>query len=158
MKTVLLGMNNADPDKAFDPYKSNASGERLVKMINEYATAHDRPAITKEQFADGFERDNILHKNYWDLKEARKKRWEILEKYKNRKIIVFGDQTRQALEYSKHRPEGWVADMNNMILIKFLPHPSGRCFDYNVKDFRILVGGILYRQLEIWSSANAESD
>jgi hypothetical protein len=146
MTTVLLGMNNPDPDDAFAPYKKGSSGHRLVKMIDEYLASEDIDAkCNPELFMRVFKRVNMLNEFDWNLDRAIARRQEVLTDIYQHKIVIFGDQTHRALGFPKAKYCVWSSFAGSRYVS--LPHPSGLTRAFNNHKLRLAAGEILFNEL-----------
>lgn len=157
MKTILLGMNNPQSDSpghALFPHPPGCAGYRLWAMLS----AVSQGTITRSDFLDGFERINLLDSRVWDVKEARKRAPDVLEVIEGRRVVVLGrtawktllwpQRHRFARHLMNHRILDWkelyfAGHWTNLVIV---PHPSGRCREYNSATMQGVVGDLLLQE------------
>ncbi|QGZ13909.1 hypothetical protein PP939_gp261 [Rhizobium phage RL38J1] len=146
-RTILLGMNNPDPNDAFSTKKPGASGARLLSFMNEYLAkmfVQEPIQIGGFDFERCFDRRNALDSSQWDMQKASENRDNILKSVKGRRIIAFGSATMTAL--GLHQPCLRWHTINGTEWC-FAPHPSGLNRMYNDPAVRIKMGEILWTEM-----------
>lgn len=157
---VLVAMNNpisSDPKYALYPAPQGCTGHRLWEMLDLYARAHWNTFVSKVQYRDAFDRRNVLSQKEWSMAEARVAGAELAWSLLNRRVVVLGVQTLEALLGKEPRPpwgqwrEATVSRPHEVFytspgLLRYclLPHPSGRCREYNDPRMRELTGRTLW--------------
>ncbi|QIG69662.1 hypothetical protein EVB81_093 [Rhizobium phage RHph_I46] len=155
-KTVLLGMNNPDPNDAFATQKKTGSGYRLLSFMNEYLRPR-KIEIGGYDFERFFDRMNVLDTAEWDLAAAISRREEILEKVRGRRVIVCGASTILALGLNpdllrNHTYSVSIGDYfnwrkhNKTTWCRF-PHPSGANRLFNLESYRVAAGKVLWEEI-----------
>lgn len=124
MRPVLLGMNNpisSDPRHALYPHPPGCAGWNLRKYSG----------LTDEEYLARFDRRNILSQRKWEKREALAAADVLREELGPRRVVLLGVEVaaimRLPVSYAPfiwRRTEagGWWAG---------LPHPSGRCREWN---------------------------
>lgn len=152
MKPVLLGMNNPlseNPRHALFPYPPGCAGWNLMRL----AGFEER----QREWLEMFERRNILNGQEWDSERARIVGRELRAELRDRVVIVLGSEACAAVwpeallarQYEWRRfqpawrgergpPGGWWAR---------LPHPSGRCRDWN-SDYHRAAVRVFFEEVE----------
>ncbi|QGZ14177.1 hypothetical protein PP940_gp052 [Rhizobium phage RL2RES] len=148
-RTILLGMNNPDPNDAFSTRKPGASGVRLLGFMNEYLAktfVKEPIQIGGFDFERCFDRRNVLDSSQWDLQKASENRDNILKSVEGRRVIVLGGQTANALHLGIGENLVWFNRRGTTMWCK-MPHPSGLNRIYNTEAARIAVGKILWEEM-----------
>lgn len=141
MKIVLVGMNNpygADPKYALYPMPATSAGGRLFKMLR----AASDGDLGMSEYARIFDRINLVSGD-WDRRLAEAKATDLVinGNYARRRVVLLGQEVKNAFlktstialpesharwQYcSRSGAERWAT----------LPHPSGRCRDWNDPEF-----------------------
>lgn len=152
MKTVLCGMNNplgAHPRLALWPHPPNCTGWRVWRMLDEASVASGLGTVTEKQYREGFERVNVLDSVEWSAREASRSGREKMDSMTGRRIVFFGVRTLKAVglprsEWGVWREYHWLPAEPMIYCI--LPHPSGRCREYNDPEVREMAGRVLLRE------------
>lgn len=142
MKTVLIGMNNplsGARNHALYPWPPNCTGWRLWKMLEE------RCGATEKQYADGFERINLINSLNWRKAEARPAAERLLPQLEGRTVVVLGAAVRDAFRLP---PVLVKPVVDRGVTFRQLPHPSGRCRWYNDPKHRKIAGLLLEQEYE----------
>ena len=156
MRTILLAMNNpvsSDPLHALFPYPPGCAGHRLWEMLREYAWEVEERDVTRRAYIDGFERRNVLSARTWSRVEAREAGRMLLPELAGRRVVVLGVQTLGALGLDRLPWGRWSAASPSLfgphepLAYCCLPHPSGRCREYNDPATRALAGRTLLAAL-----------
>lgn len=150
-RPVLLAMNNPQsilPEHALYPHPEGVAGHRLYEMLRDSAAEQGLP-VSRVNYLERFDRRNLLNALQWNTAEAYRRAGVVLEAVRGRNVIVLGVRTLRALRLS--RPGGsstwgrWRRvdrlDLNYCLL----PHPSGRCREYNDPDMRRKTGDLLLK-------------
>lgn len=166
-KTIILGMNNPygkDPKFALYPAPERCAGWNLWKMLADYAQANHGEKVWRNDYADCFDRRNLLTGTDWNQKEARAAAAPALQSFGGRRVIVLGAQPAAALELPRTWAGQWMdyqiqrevpalfSDFasSEIVADRFsytcLPHPSGRCREYNVDGMKEKAGRLLYEE------------
>ncbi len=142
-KVVLLGMNNplgTRPEHALYPYPPGCTGWRIWDMIS------SKLEISKSQYLRAFERVNMIDSRTWDKKRAKLRIPELVERFQDRTVVVFGAQPRSVLGL----PELLIhPQMIHGVTWRQLPHPSGRNLWYNDQTNRELAACLLVEMYEL---------
>ncbi|AIK68348.1 hypothetical protein P10VF_135 [Rhizobium phage vB_RleM_P10VF] len=153
-KTVLLGMNNPDPNDAFRARIKTGSGYRLLSFMNEYLEPQ-KIKIDAGDFERMFDRRNMLDEEKWDFKRATKRRDEVLRGLAGCRVIMCGGAVAETLDMDIHSSFEWFMSLG--IAWCKIPHPSGVNRIYNEKMPRIRAGEILWTELQrgvLWHAEN----
>lgn len=139
MKPVLVAMNNPQsplPTHCLYPHPEGCAGHRLWRMLEEAGRLHpDRHYISRKEYLERFERRNLLDSVVWDRSAAQAAAGALRERLRGRVAAILGQATRKALRL--RRPGGkrawflWDWDPELNLWYVLLPHPSGRCREYN---------------------------
>jgi hypothetical protein len=168
-KTILCGMNNpygSDPKYALYPAPERCAGWNLWQILAYYAQLNYGEKIWRMDYAECFDRRNLLTGSTWSKKEARAAAADATSAFKGRRVIILGVQPAEALGLPRtvlgqwhdiqvhHDPASLFSDEIGFSLgaepvaDKFsytcLPHPSGRCREYNLENTRTVAGRVLY--------------
>jgi hypothetical protein len=106
---------------ALYPFPENSAGGRLCRIV-----LGMRPG----QYVDTFERVNLCTVK-WSLRAARKRADELLAGWRGRTIVLLGRRAAQAMGEG-HLPLYTCATRDGGGHLVLLPHPSGRCREWNV--------------------------
>lgn len=157
MKTVIIGMNNpysGDPRYALYPHPENSAGARLCAMFLTESKRQNK-LTDKRDYIDGFERMNLVDTPTWDAVSAKVRGRDIKKLLVGRRVIICGVSVLTFLNLYRHewlvwseRPRDLLEDTFDYVLI---PHPSGRCREYNDPEVCRQVGMILVQE---WERAN----
>lgn len=157
-RPVLLAMNNpvsSNPAHALYPYPPGCAGHRVHEMLREEMARRGRPHVpSRSEYLAAFDRRNVLSKPVWSQREARASGREVLRSLSHRTVVVLGAQTLQALGLPRGPWGEWAewdagdllaprGDLSASVRYCLLPHPSGRCREYNYPRMRALAGRIL---------------
>lgn len=146
MKPAIVGMNQPQPEvEALWPYPPGCAGHRLWQMLAE------RTGATAEQYLAAFDRFNVLDARDWDARRARASAEELWVKLAGRQLVVLGGAPLVTLGLRRPPGYGVWTDGPRGTTYCHLPHPSGRCREYNDAGMRLLAGSVLaqlYRQQE----------
>lgn len=135
MRPVIVGMchpSSDDPDDVLELRTSNASGERLWKMMREAVP------ITKADFRRRFEFVNVSPSGSFKMDSATADK--VKKMIGKRPAIVLGRQTWMALRLTTN-----VAMFSRSGNWHLIGHPSGRNLLYNDPENRRAAGKILAR-------------
>lgn len=146
MKPVLLAMNNPirpEPEYALYPYPPNCTGHRVWRMLDE-AAQRVGTHVSRSEYLDGFDRINLLNAREWSACDAAARAQEVLPRLADRRVAVLGVATLRALRLP--RPTDWLEwGDGGGLRYTLMPHPSGRCREYNDPEFRARVGDAILR-------------
>lgn len=170
-RTVLVGMNNpygTRPEMALWPAPERCAGWNLWRMLADYADQHHGISILRHEYIRAFDRRNLLSATTWSQKEARAAAAASLGALAGRRVVVLGAATAGALGLGRGEGVGhWQTHhliravprlfdpeengrTNEPVADRFdyvcLPHPSGRCREYNDPGVRELAGRILFQE------------
>lgn len=167
-RTVVLGMNNplsADPRHALYPHPPGCAGHRLWSMLATEALVPEPPeVVTQQKYCRALDRRNVLSARAWSAADARREAGRLLDSLAPeegdlfalekappdpvvRRIVILGVGTLRACGLP--RPAAWGAWASHYHLPTLrleyclLPHPSGRCREYNDPDMVRLAGQVL---------------
>lgn len=171
-RPVLLAMNNPlsrDPAHALFPYPALCTGHRLWRMLADFAAELDPPVVVgAHDYLRVFDRRNLLSSRKWLQSDARRAGAELLPQLAGRRVVVLGVSTLAALglsrlgwgewgiDYADHKlGQGDLVRLANddpgspcpeVPLVRYccLPHPSGRCREYNDPAMRELTSRTLW--------------
>lgn len=148
MKTILLGANNpisADPQYALYPHPKGSTGHRLSEMLDAAYGRKYTGVVGRKQYAEGFERRNLLDSKKWSKKAAKEAAPAILSALGGRRVIIVGAETCDALGLPRSGWCEWVGAWTGTGEMQYcvIPHASGRCREYNDPAMVARVGDIL---------------
>jgi hypothetical protein len=158
VKPVLIGMNNpynGDPRYALYPSPDISAGGRLCTM---FLAAANRAGIHADSFdyISGFERMNLINTPTWDPVSAKIASRTLKPTLMGREVIICGVSVLTMMDLQRHewlcwhrRPPDLFENSFDYVLI---PHPSGRCREYNDPEVVVAVGDLL---LEAWKKAQS---
>ena len=160
-KPVLLGMNNPlsrDPHYALANFPERCTGWRLWRMIVE-AMEHDGLApMSRLDYMTRYDRRNVLNGVIWNMALAKEAGAELAPKLADRVVVLCGVQTLEAMRLT--RPSDWcswvegepqgslLAAQDRSFKYALIPHPSGRCREYNDPALKLKVGRLLLDVLQ----------
>lgn len=151
-RTVLLAMNNpisGEPEHALYPHPPGCAGHRLCDMLWEAAReAGALPdfGVCKRVYLRRFDRRNLLSAREWSARDARAAAGQLLPQLLGRRVVVLGVGVLDAMRLSRPTDWGrWVEEGGMSYTL--LPHPSGRCREYNDPEMRRLAGRTLLTEL-----------
>lgn len=143
-KVYLVGEDNpygSDPEYALWPHPANASGHRLMTILG----------LSTREYVRGCERRNLC-KRKWSDKEACKTAEALLDEAAGAPMVLLGRKVAGAFLVADYPAFSTVAssELSKLLLRKrgpmfettytsmllLLPHPSGRCRDWNVPGSR----------------------
>lgn len=139
MKTFLVGMNNplsADPRLALFPLPVGCTGHRVWQML------HDHTGCTRKEYIDSFERVNVLESTVWSAAEARVSAVALRARLAGRRAVILGAAPLVALKLAPAAGGDWTR-LEDGLEYACLAHPSGRCREYNSRDYRLMAGRLL---------------
>jgi hypothetical protein len=146
-RVVLLGLNNplsASPLMALWPDPPRCTGWNLWRMID----------CSKEDFVRGFDRRNLVDATVYNRpsQEHTRQLWRSLD---GRRVIVLGATVLSELVVAGavgHRPP-WILPQRGEgpLEWRMVPHPSGRCREYNDPAMRLRVSMLLQDYFHNWS-------
>lgn len=160
-RPVLCAMNNPlsrDPRYALFPAPVNCTGYRVWQMLATAALMGEPPTtIRRQDYVEAFDRRNVLSALNWSRREAMVGGLALMDELSGRTIVVFGVQTAEALRLPRLPWGQWGEHYHLLEPTRYcvLPHPSGRCREYNDPEMRVLAGGILlqlYRGEKPWET------
>lgn len=153
-RPLLIAMNNpvsSDPAHALYPAPEGCAGWRLWTMLSAEALLAEPPlVITRVAYTRAFDRRNVLSAKMWSRRDARLGGQRLMDEFSGlgRRAVVLGVDTLVSLGLP--RPRDWGRWTEAMALeYCLLPHPSGRCREYNDPAMRALAGRTL---LELYQS------
>jgi hypothetical protein len=163
-RTVLLAMNNpiaGDQRYALYPYPRGCAGERLFRMLaaEAYVAAE---LVTPRQYVRAFDRRNVLQQRTWSAAEASAAGAALLPGLAGRRVVVLGVQTLAALGWARGEWGVWLWSSPGLLDDHLgtdyccLPHPSGRCREYNDPTMVALAGCVLLEEYRRSSTAAAD--
>jgi len=119
-------------------------------MLNTFALALEPPiSVTKLEYLRGFERINILDSAVWSASAARERVDMILERIRGRRVIMCGVTVPKIVGVHFEQWCEWDEAMSLIApVFEFcvIPHPSGRCREYNDSGMRSCVGDLLLEE------------
>lgn len=180
-KTCLIGLNNpygTSPHFAIYPAPVNCAGWRLWRLLADYVEGEKLvQKLWRTDYTRAFDRRNVLSATTWSAAEARRAGADALRAMRGRRVIVLGAQTADALGlrrtglgvWSDHhvlselslQPTPASTDappVSDRVSYTCLPHPSGRCREYNVPLVRRDAGRILWEEFGRHQPLAAEAD
>lgn len=153
MKTILLGMNNPQsekPEHALYPYPAGCAGYRLWTMLQEASVESGLRMIDRAAYMKGFDRMNLLNSREWSAKDARASATELAPTLDGRRVVICGMKTAKTLLRGLSDEQWGVWYECAGLEFKFdycvIPHPSGRCREYNDLEMRREVGELLLKE------------
>lgn len=157
-RPVLVGMNNplsSDPKYALYPHPVNCTGWRIWKMMYESSLG----TVSKSDYIGAFERRNILSQKTWSAREAGVAGRALMDELSGRTIVFFGVQTLRAVglprpSWGEWRSYCWLPDA--LTIYTLMPHPSGRCHEYNDPAMRERLGLMLRNLMVLGRPSPAE--
>jgi hypothetical protein len=108
------------------------------------------PGVTTEDYVRGFDRRNVLSAREWSQKDATRAGRALMDELSGRRLVVLGVQTLRALGLPRPIAWGewqsyvWLPDARTHYTL--IPHPSGRCREYNSQEMREYVGRMLLKE------------
>lgn len=153
MKTVILGMNNpysSRPELALYPHPENSAGARLCAMFLQAARIGNGINMKKSDYLTGFDRRNLVDDPTWDAARASRAAEELRRNLKGRRVVICGTAVLGALKLRRHEWLAWSERSGDLFMDPFdyclIPHPSGRCREYNDPSVGAAVGELLYKE------------
>ena len=152
-RPVLLAMNNpvsGDPEHALYPHPPGCAGHRLKEMF--WESARDAGVLpdagaARREYLRVFDRRNVLSAREWSARDAREAGARLLPQLAGRTAVVLGVQTLAALGLPRPHWGCWIEwqQLGDPAPIRYtaLPHPSGRCREYNDPAMRRAAGLLL---------------
>jgi hypothetical protein len=144
-KVWLVGEDNpygSDPKYALYPYPERASGHRLMEILG---------LSLREYLGPNIQRRNLCRRK-WNAKEAAKAAETLLEEAEGQPMVLLGRKVAGAFLVANQPPFTTTtsADLSRLMgrargplfahvcrsVLLLLPHPSGRCRDWNVAGSR----------------------
>lgn len=148
-RPVLVAMNNpvsSLPKYALYPLPEGCAGNRLWHMLAD-AAERDGSSVSKSEYLRAFDRRNVLSQKTWSRRDAvlsGRRLADELTPPSSRSIVVLGIQTLDALGWRTHTRPAWGEWVPSLCerypRFCLLPHPSGRCREYNDPEMRALAG------------------
>lgn len=142
--TVICGMNNPlsdDPRHALAPYPANCAGWRLWQMLNAVRLT------SRTEYMRAFDRRNVLHARAWSRTQAREAGADLWRTLGGRRVVLLGVATLAAVGAPRTPWGVWVHPPRSLTsgpeAYCLLPHPSGRCLEYNDPTMRATAGAVL---------------
>ena len=137
-------MNNplsSDPKMALYPHPVNCAGWRVWKMLDDVCEDH----VSKALYLEKFERRNVLSSREWSWREASEAGRALMDELSGRTMAVLGVQTARALGLPRLPWCQWGqhSHLPGPTTYCIIPHPSGRCREYNDPTMRERVGLLL---------------
>ena len=157
MRPLLVGMNNplsSRPEHALYPYPPGCTGDRIYQMLCEATRARQRTPFRRE-YLDAFDRVNLIDGPEWSDAEARLGASRICHRLFGPKVVMLGAKVPKSFNLPRLEWGVWSTVRVNARLLEeppaftdeiryvCLPHPSGRCREYNDPAVRGLAGRIL---------------
>jgi hypothetical protein len=158
-------MNNplsSDPRHALYPHPPGCTGYRLHEMLATEALLREPPVvITRQDYLARFDRRNLLNAREWSAADARRAAGGLLDGLGSgssaapatRCAAILGASTLKACglprppQWGAWRSYQWTPDLELRYCL--LPHPSGRCREYNDPMMRRLAGLTLLNMYEL---------
>lgn len=150
MRPVLLGMNNplsSDPRHALYPYPARSAGANLMRIAG----------IPRSRWLDLFERRNVLPGAQWTHAAARSAGRVLRDELHERCVIILGSEVCEVVwpEALMSRPYQWQRHQTRSGGVfgtlggwwARLPHPSGRCRDWN-SDWHRAAARVFFEELD----------
>jgi hypothetical protein len=148
-RPVLLAMNNplsSDPRHALFPLPTGCTGNRIWLMLCDAAAERRVEIPSKNQYLAAFDRRNLLNARDWSKADARRAAGPLLDGLSGRVALILGAGTADACGLARGG-SGWLEwrDAHRNLLgaepltYAVIPHPSGRCREYNDPEFRMTV-------------------
>lgn len=149
-RPILIGMNNPyrqEPRYALFPAPERSAGYRLWAMLREV-----RSDLYRKDYVDGFDRRNLVT-GAWSSEVARRAA-DAIDLPDGARVVLLGREVQRAFNFPTNWPVGdpfacggqtWYA----------LPHPSGRCLEYNNPLMRRRTGELLADLYEEWDAKEA---
>ena len=130
---TIVAMNNpygSDARMALYPAPQGSAGHRLYCMMRDAGLAAQPSRIVRRSDYLCLERRNVLAAREWRETEARRAGRRLREELAGRRLIVCGVRTLAVLELERPPDWGqwWRSEGTEYALV---PHPSGRCREYN---------------------------
>jgi hypothetical protein len=125
VRAVIVGEDNphsADPADALYPYPPNCAGERLQRLVF---------GVSLGSYLHDYERVNLCESGRWSTKVARERAYEvgIRASLLDARVVMLGRKVADAFDHSfTGVPREPFTAMGPYVL---LPHPSGRCREWN---------------------------
>ncbi len=103
------------------------------------------PGVSADDYVRGFDRRNVLSARTWSGRDATVAGRTLMDELGGRRLVVLGVQTLRALGLPRPPDWGdWRQDYETHYTL--IPHPSGRCREYNSQELREYIGGLLLRE------------
>lgn len=137
---VLLGLCDphcTDPERALWPNPPGSDGWRIWMMMR----AHR--ALTPDDYANGFERRNIVSGRAWSIEAARSSVSTLRQEFRGRSVVVFGAATWCRMGLTSNRWKLLRYWDDGGIRWWSLPNPNPR--NYNDLNFKSRAGELLVR-------------
>lgn len=151
MRPVILGMNNpysTDPYYALYPHPENSAGARICAMFLASASQAGLP-LTRRDYIKGFDRRNLVDTPTWNMEYARQRANQARGELQGRKVVICGTAVLGVLGLRRHEWLVWSERSGDLFKDPFdyvlVPHPSGRCREYNDPAVGKAVGDLLLK-------------
>lgn len=113
-------------------------------MLAISALASEPPEIvTQADYIRAFERRNLINSRVWSATYASGMSGRILDTLTSGPVTVLGQTTAKCLKFKRH---DWLETFRVQhtpeveLDVTIIPHPSGRCREYNDVGMRVAVG------------------
>ena len=159
-RPMLVAMNNPLSDAAWYalyPAPVGCAGHRLWRMLAETAEHHGDEPITRQHYIEAFDRRNVLSAREWSAAEARRAAGALRTELRGRVVGVLGVATLKALRLPRHPWGKWVNIVSEDLRYVLLPHPSGRCHEYNDPEMRRMAGETLLLMYRAFRQRSGEA-
>lgn len=123
------------------------------------AQEHDGlPQMARRQYMEGYERHNVLYGKVWNTALAKQGAALLAPRLADRIVVICGVQTLGALQLP--RPSDWCTWVESephatlftaddlSFRYALIPHPSGRCREYNDPNLKMKTGRMLLDALQ----------
>lgn len=140
-RPVLLGMNNPislDPDHALYPVPPQHAGGRLYAMLDGAAQPGE---VSTTKYIREFDRRNLVLGLQWNMRQASETADALVPELHSRHVVMLGSSVIAAFQVPRHDWCVWSTQYG--VRYCCVPHPSGRCREYNDPQMRARVGQML---------------
>jgi hypothetical protein len=141
VKPVLIAMNNPYPDPqgryALAPFPERSAGHRLWEMLSEV-----RPELYRKDYMDAFDRRNLVAGTSWSPRRA-KEEAGLISFPPGSVVVMLGREVGRAFGLSPRFLHPCPDYPEEGVVVRQLPHPSGRNPFYNHPTHRLLAGLLL---------------
>lgn len=152
VRTIIIGVSDpytTDPSHALSAREANSAGSRLYRMLVEYEGRSGRFPSSPLEYEDSFERLNLCVSS-WDIREASRKVLKLALYLHGRRVLFLGNSVAgcasATLDFPRPPKWEWVRVQKHGFDCASVPHPSGRCRDYNELSNRLKTGSVLFHE------------